>query len=214
MKRIQLILLMTILSTSAIYAVENFILEVESGVTWLHNEAYGSIGTGDSDPDPILYRIGAAFPIYISDSFFIRPSLTVISNYWQYVPVNNWAMPVDKQWGELLVLSTLLDVSFGYQLNFKSFSLAFFAGPAFNFRIPAWGPDSTYRSEMASYFYKEMNFIHIAAGFFFVIPLSEQIGLTIKGDSWIPLDNLWSSSGLPFSDGLMVTLSAGVRFIF
>jgi len=205
---------MTILSTSTIYAVENFILEVESGITWLHNEAYGIGGSGDKDPDPILYRIGAAFPIYFNDSFFIRPSLTFMSNYWHFETDNNWAMPVDEMFDNVAVLFLLLDTTLGYQINFKSFSLGFFAGPAFNLRIPLWGGEFSDKGEMASYFYKEANFIDITAGFFFLIPLSDKIGLTIKGDSWIPIDNLWSTSGLPFSDGLMVTLSAGIRFTF
>lgn len=206
--------MLLLLPVITVYAVDHFIVEVESGVTWLHNEAYGINGSGDKDPDPVIFRVGLAFPIYFSNSFFSRPSLTVISKSWQYIPENSWAMPVDPHWEDLLVMSLLLDIPFGYQLNLKSFSFSFFAGPAFNFRIPLWGEEESVRDDMTNYFYSSARFINITGGLFFVIPLSENTSLTIKGDSWIPIHNLWVSGSLPFSDGLMVTLSAGVRFIF
>ncbi len=213
MKRIFLILIL-IISSLSIYAVENFILEVESGVMWVHNEAYKNSNSNDKDPDPILYRVGVAFPIYINKTLFIRPSLTIISNYWDYRPENNWAMPVDPMWGDLLVLSLLLDVSIGFQLNFKSFSLAFFAAPAFCFRIPAWGDDDTFRENMNAYLLGGAKFLNLSAGFFFLIPISEFIGLTIKTDTWLPIYNIWTDNDLPFSDGLMVSITAGLRFTF
>ena len=214
MKRISLTLLLVFLSITTVSAIDNFMLEVESGVTWLHNEAYKDTNPLDKDPDPILYRVGVAFPVYFSNSFFVRPSLSVISNSWEYNTVNNWAMPVDPMWQDLMVMSILLDIEVGFQLNFKSFSLAFFAAPAFNFRVPLWGEVEAVRDDMTSYFYSEGKFFNVSAGFFFFIPISDLIGLTLKGDSWIPLYNVWSGSGLPFSDGLMVTLSAGFRFTF
>lgn len=214
MKRKLPILIILLTFSSALFAVDHFIMEVESGVTWLHNEAFGPEGSGHKDPDPILYRVGPAFPIYFNESLFIRPSLTVISKSWQYVPENNWAMPVDSMWQDFMVMSLLLDVPVGYEIRFESFSLGFFGGPAFNFRIPLWGEGESVRDDMVSYFYKSARFINLTVGFYFNIPLSEMISLTLKGDSWIPIHNMWSGTGLPFSDGLMVTASAGVRFTF
>lgn len=214
MKKIQLLFILLLTTSTAMYAVDQFILEIESGVTWYHNEAYNFSNTQDKDPDPILYRVGVAVPLYISDSFFMRPSLTVVSNYWQYSTENEWAMPVDGMFSDIAVLSVLLDFTVGYQFNFDSFSLAFFGGPAFNFRIPLWGENTDDIEEMATYFYEEFNFLNIDGGLFFVIPLSKTIALTLKGDTWIPVHNIWSSSGLPFSDGLMVTISAGIRINF
>jgi len=214
MRRKLPVFIILFISTSALFAVDHFIMEVESGVTWLHNEAYGTEGSGHKDPDPILYRIGLAFPIYLNDSLFIRPSLTVISKSWQYIPDNNWAMPVDPMWQDLMVMSLLFDFPVGYELKFSSFSFGFFGGPAFNFRTPLWGEGESVREDMVQYFFSSVRFINLTGGFFFNIPLSDIISLTLKGDSWIPIHNLWSRTGLPFSDGLMVTVSAGIRFTF
>lgn len=206
-----------ILFSSALFAlsvVSPFMMEVESGVTWVHNEAYGAGGSGDRGPDPILYRVGVAFPVYFDELLFIRPSLTFISKSWQYVDDNSWAMPVDPMWQDLLVMSFLIDVPIGYEIKYESFSLAFFGGPALNFRTPLWGDNNSVRGDMGKYFFREFRFFNLMAGFYFNIPLTERVSLTMKGDTWIPVHNLWSSSGLPFSDGLMVTISAGIRFIF
>lgn len=189
-------------------------MEIESGITWLHNEAYGTDGSGDQDPDPIIYRVGVAFPVYFDESLFIRPSLTIISTSWEFVDENSWAMPVDPMWQDLLVMSFLIDVPIGYEFYFESFSFAFFGGPAFNLRIPLWGEDDSVRDDMLEYFFSEMRFFNLMGGFYFNIPLTEKLSLTLKGDTWIPVHNIWSSSGLPFSDGLMVTINAGFRFIF
>ncbi len=208
------ILISLILFSSALFAlsvVSPFMMEVESGLTWVHSEAYGTNG---NDPDPILYRIGVAFPLYFDDSLFIRPSLTIISKSWEYVEAKGWAMPVDPMWQDLLVMSFLIEVPIGYELKFESFSLAFFGGPAFNLRIPLWGEDDSVRDDMLKYFFSELRFFNMMAGVYFNIPITEKISLTLKGDTWIPIHNLWSSSGLPFSDGLMVTINAGFRFIF
>jgi hypothetical protein len=211
MKRFEFLAIIFLFSIQALFAVDKVMVEIESGVTWYHNEAYQYSDSQDKDPDPILYRIGVSVPIYFSESFFIRPSLSVLSNYWQYSDENEWAMPVDGMFSDIAVLSVLLDCSAGYQLNFDSFSLGFFGGPAFNLRIPLWGEDSSEMEDMALYFFKEMNFINVDAGIFFIIPISKNIALSLKGDTWIPVHNLWSSSGLPFSDGLMVTVNAGIR---
>ena len=214
MKRIQLIMLLFLLCTSALAAVDHFMLELVSGVTWLHNEAYGRDGAGDKDPDPIVYKAGLSFPLYFSETLFIKPSLTVIAKSWEYVSENNWAMPVDLMWQDLMVISLLLDIPFGYQLNFENFSVGFFIGPAFDFRIPVWGEEQSVRDDLADYFYSDFRIFNLSGGFFFVIPLSEKIAFTLNADSWVPVHNFWSNGGLPFSDGLMVTLSAGVRFTF
>ena len=212
MKRYSFAITLLIFSLFPLSAVENFIMEVESGVTWMHNEAHREKDSKNKDPDPILFRFGVAFPVYISDSFFLRPSLTMMVNSWEFRAENNWAMPVDPMWQDLRVMSLLLDLGVGYQWHFKSFGLAFFAGPACNLRIPLGGEDGSVRDDMASYFYKDGQFFNISTGFFFFIPLSEFIGLTLKGDSWIPIANLWSDRELSFSNGLMISLSAGFRF--
>lgn len=211
MKRIQLIIILLLFSGSLLSAVDQYMIEFEAGVTWYHNEAYNGTESQDKDPDPLLYRIGVAVPLYFSETFFIRPSLTFSSNYWQYNSDNEWAMPVDGMFSDIAVLSVLLDCNVGYQFNFDSFSLAIFGGPALNLRIPLWGEDSTDIENMATYFYEDFNIFNVDAGLFFIVPISEKIALTLKGDCWIPVHNLWSSTSLPFSDGLMVTLSAGVR---
>ena len=214
MKRIYLILLLSTISLTSVFSIDHFMFEVETGVTWIHNEAYEDGTPGNKDPDPILYKIGFAFPLYISDSFFIRPSLGIISNSWKFDTTSNWALPVDAMWQDLMVMSLMLDVTAGYQLNFDSFSLGFFGGLAFDFKIPLWGEGEAVREDMTSYFYQELHFFNLNGGFFFVVPLSDLISLTIKGDTWVPIHNIWNSSGLPFSDGLMVSLSAGIRFTF
>lgn len=214
MKKYLLILFVLTFISAEIFAIDHFMIEVESGVTWLHNEAYRGTDPGDNDPDPILYRIGAAFPIYFNDSLFMRPSLTIISKSWEYISLNEWAMPVDPMWQDLMVMSLLLDIPFGYEFKMNSFSFGLFLGPALNLRIPLWGEEESVRKDMAGYFYREARFLNLAGGLFFNIPLSEIISLTVKGDTWFPLYNIWSTSGLPLSDGLMVTLSAGVRFTF
>ena len=124
-------------------------------------------------------------------------------------------MPVDSMTADSsMVMAFLLDIPFGFQLNFKSFSLALSAGPAFNFRIPLWGDGDTQSSEMSSYFMEGGKFFNLSAGFFFFIPISDMTGMTLKGDTWLPMYNLWTDNDLPFSDGLMVTVSAGFRFTF
>lgn len=208
------IVILFLYSLTAAIAVDQFIMEVESGINWLHNEAYGSGGSGDKDPDPILYRFGLAFPLYFSETFLIRPSLSVMAKSWEYVPSNGWAMPVDLMYQDLLVMSLLLDVPFAYEFQFNKFSLGLFAGPAFHLRVPLWGEDQSVRDEMISWFYGKFRFINIVSGAYFNIPFNEKFALSIKTDAWIPIHNIWASNGLPFFDGFMLSVSAGARFIF
>ncbi len=67
---------------------------------------------------------------------------------------------------------------------------------------------------MSSYLLGKGQFIYLSAGFSFFIPISDFIGLNLKGDSWIPICNIWADNGLPFSDGFMTSITVGVRFSF
>lgn len=214
MKRKLPFLIILLISCSTLYAVDHFMMEVESGITWLHNEAYEDNTDGDhvKDPDPILYRLGLAFPIYLNDSLFLRPSLTLINRSWKFVSEYNWAMPVDLMFQDLLVMSVLIEVPIGYEFKLKSISLGFYGGLALNLRIPLWGEGESVREDLAKYFYSSFRFFNISGAVYINIPLSEKISLTLKGDTWIPVHNLWSGTELPFSDGLMVTVGAGIRF--
>lgn len=213
MKRTVFIGLMVFVVTiSSAAALDSVGLDVETGALWLHNEAYGVNGKGDKDPDPIVYKLGIALPLYFSRSFFFSPELAISGKSWQWVDANQWAMPVDPMWEDLYVMAFNLNLPVGFQLNFKSFSAGFFVGPLLRFSLPLWGENSAVRSDMLNYFLSDGRFLDLAGGIIFVIPLSEKMSLTLKSQTVIPLHNAWSDGGLPFSDGLSVSISGGVRF--
>lgn len=213
MKRAALLLTFLILSFHSLYALDQVAIEVMTGATWLHNEAYGINGANDKDPDPIIYRLSVAVPLYFTESIYFNPGLAFSGKSWQWVEQNGWAMPVDPMWQDLYVMSFDLDLPFGYQLNFDKFSASVFGGPSFHFRIPLWGANQSERDNMTSYFLSEGRFINLNAGLSFLVPISETMLINIKGETSIPFYNIWNSVDLPFSDGLSVSLTAGVRFI-
>jgi len=195
-------------------ALDHFMMELGSGLMWLHNEAYDVEGPGAKDPDPITFRLDLNFPLYFTENLYLNPGLGISGNWWQYVEAEDWAMPVDQMFRDLYVLSLDFDVPVGFQLNFKSLSMALFAGPSFRIRIPLWGEKPELRDKMASYFLSKGRFFNVMGGLAFVFPLSERFAFTLRGESSVPIHNLWSSGGLPFSDGLTVSASVGARFIW
>lgn len=203
-----------ITASASLQAVDHFMMELGSGVMWVHNEAYGKDGPGDQDPDPILFHLTLNFPLYFSENFYFNPGIGISANSWQFVEDQGWAMPVDPMWQDLYVMMLDLDLPVGFQLNFKSFSLSFYAGPQFNFRIPLWGEKQDVRNEMTNYFFSGGSFLNVLGGFSFVFPLSEKFAFTFRTESHIPLHNLWNDGGLPFSDGFTLSASAGARFIW
>lgn len=212
MKRTALITGLFLLTIQSIWSLQSVSLEVMTGATWIHSETYGPNGENDRDPDPIVYRFSAALPLYFTESLYFSPGLAFSGKSWQWVEENNWAMPVDPMWQDLYVMSFDLDLPVGYQLNFSKLSAGIFAGPSLKFRIPLWGVNQSERSDMTSYFLSEGRFFNVNAGLILLVPLSQRFTFTFKGESSLPLYNLWSSVGLPFVDGFTVSATAGVRF--
>lgn len=214
MKRVVFLLILLFLTGAvSLAALDNFMMEVGTGVQWIHNEAYLSV-PGDKDPDPILFRLDLNFPLYFSKSFYFSPGLGISGKSWSYVEEKKWAMPVDPMWEDLYVLNLDVDLPIGYQFNFKSFSLAIYLGPNINLKIPLWGENQDARGNMTDYFYTDGKFLNVLSGLSFVYPLTEKFAITFRAETQIPLHNLWSNSGLPFSDGLSVSALLGSRFIW
>ncbi|MBN2657496.1 MAG: hypothetical protein JXR86_10570 [Spirochaetales bacterium] len=215
MKRSGLILiLLCIAANFSLSAVDHFMMELGTGVMWVHSEAYGKEGPGDRDPDPIIFHFNLNFPLYFSDVFYFSPGLGISGNWWQYVETEDWAMPVDQMFRDLYVLYFDLDLPVGFQINFSSFSLTLYAGPQLNFRIPLWGENEEVREDMTDYLLSDGSFFNVLGGLSFVLPLSDRIAFIFRGETHVPIHNLWNDVGLPFADGLTVSASAGARFIW
>jgi len=182
-------------------------LELESSVFSIVN------AVGDSAPDPLVNTIGVSVPFRFMGRYLFRPEIQMFFVSYSYQ--GGRAVPEDSMFDNVVVLSLMLNPTFGYEFPLNpTLAWTVEGGLGFLLRSPVFLNGAT-AGDMAlpvTSWLLAGRLFYPNVGTGITWQFSPLFAITLRAQLFYPIFDLWNN--LPWYDELTYGAGLGVRFTF